>query len=199
MKWWLRAAIFCGAAPMIVGVGVFLAWLVIRADWLELVGLLTLVVGPVVVPVGVACLLIYVVARCKVSKDPRGRGWWLGQIGVLGLLLANFPVAVAVFNAAWSVETEYVVDIHNTSPVVAQSVTLTGGGVEVSFGNIPPGEWVRHGFHIRHDGQLTLTAILADQPVEAVIDEYVTNSLGAHKVVTIAPGGEVTVVDAGER
>ena len=199
MKWWLRAAIFCGAAPMTVGVGVFLVWLAVGASWLPVVGLVTLSVGPVVVAAGTACLLIYVVARCKVSQEPRGRGWWLGQVGVLGLLLANFPVAAAVLKAALPFETEYLVTIHNTSPIVAQSVTVTGGGVEIDFGDIPAGEWARQGFHIRHDGQLTLAAVLADQPVEAVIDEYVTNGLGANKLVTIGPGGKVSVVDHGER
>lgn len=199
MKWWYRAAIVCGAAPMVVGVGVFLVWLAVRADWLMLVGGVTLTAGPAVVAVGAVCLLIYVLARRKVPEGRRGRGWWLRPVGALGLLLANFPVGYAVFTAAWFVETRYVVEIHNTAPVAAQSVTLTGGGVEVPFGDIHPGERVQHGFHIRHDGELTLTAVLGDQPVETVIYTYVTNSLGANKVVTIGPGGEVSVDDAGER
>lgn len=197
MKWWYGASIVCGAAPMIVGVGVFLAWLAVRAEWLELVGLVTLGIGPAVVAVGAVCLLIYVLARRKLPPDRRGG--WLRPIAAGALLLANFPVAAAVFSAAWAIETRYVVEIRNAAPVAARSVVLTGSGVETSFGDIPPGGQAKRGFHIRHDGELTLTAVLGDQPIETVIDEYVTNNLGAHKVVTIGPGGEVRVVDAGDR
>ena len=42
---WHRVAVICGAGPLLLGTGIFLAWLVVRWDWLMMAGGVVLYVG----------------------------------------------------------------------------------------------------------------------------------------------------------
>ena len=50
----LRVAVICGAIPLILGVTIFLTWLVFRWNWLELAGFILLYVGFAAFVVGVS-------------------------------------------------------------------------------------------------------------------------------------------------
>ena len=93
-----RTALFCGSAPLLTGVLLFVSWLPTRATWLELAGLWTIVGGVVLCGIGVVCLLAFLVQVCRQSRDTR-RYWW-PRLWLAGLLLvANFPVCYAIIAA----------------------------------------------------------------------------------------------------
>ncbi len=114
---------------------------------------------------------------------------------MLALYLANFAVAGGAVFGAIMIETRYTVSITNHSDLPLESAQVAGGGVRLAFGDVPPGAAVKRSFWIEHDGILILTGIHGTEKVEATVDEYVTNNLGADKVVVLEANGTVSTRD----
>jgi hypothetical protein len=90
-----RNALLCGACPLVVGVTIFLLWLVTRWDWLILAGLCTIVGGVVAFLIGAFSLAIYFWFGWQTPELPR-RKLWRSTLGCAGLLLSNFVAAGAI-------------------------------------------------------------------------------------------------------
>ncbi len=90
-----RNALLCGACPLVVGVTIFLLWLVTGWDWLMLAGLCTIFVGVLAFLTGAFSLAIYFYFGWQTPGFPR-RKLWLSTLGCAGLLLSNFVVAGAI-------------------------------------------------------------------------------------------------------
>jgi hypothetical protein len=87
-----RLALFCGACPLVVGVSIFLLWLVTRWEWLPQAGILTILGGCVLFLIGSFALLR---AHWFAAHDPvvpKSKLWRATLLGA-GLLLSNFLVA----------------------------------------------------------------------------------------------------------
>lgn len=191
-----RVALICGASPLLVGVSVFLLWLVTRWDWLMAAGMLTLYGGVAIFLVGALALARFCWLAFR-SPDPRGRRPWLSALACAGLLLVNVPVAGGIVAAAIAIETRYTVVVHNTSPQPLESVRVFGGGCDESLGSIPPGGFARRSFWIQRDGELRFRALRGAVIHTKTIDGYVTNNMGGHTTVTVHPDGTVSVSNDG--
>ena len=189
---WLRVSVVCGATPLVVGTGIFLAWFITRWTWLAAAGLITIYAGLVLFTVGTVCLGVYVVRSLR-SASGRSRDVALRAVGAATILLANFPAAAGIFWAALLIETQYRVAVTNNSPAAVDSFRVTGGGVDIDFGTIEPHATVTRRFHIQHDGQLVFRMVHMGRPTRGCIDGYVTNNLGGDARVTIGPAGQVEV------
>ena len=179
----IRSALICGLLPLGTGVGIFLLWLVVRWDWLMLAGFGTICVGLLLVLVGAGFL---VAAR---SRSP----------AVLGVLLANFPVAGVIVFVAFDIETRFTVTVVNEGPAPLDAFVVSGGGVEHGFGSVAPGQTATLHRLIDHDGELVFHARRDGEEVEGEVEGYVTNGQGGHKRVVFDQAGDFEVLGVGRK
>ena len=194
MNRWLRCAVVCGAAPLAVGVAVFLVWLLTRWNWLMFAGILTIYGGLAVVAVGAASLVVFVWKSLRAGQLHR-KLVTQRALAVGGLLLLNFAVAAAMVASVIYIETRYIVTVVNHSSVEVRSFVVSGGGVTIDVGTLAPGSEARRVFFIEHDGVLKGEGMQDGRRVEGIIEGYVTNSMGGNKLVKITPDGTLDVTD----
>lgn len=187
-----RIALICGALPLLVGVSLFLLWLIARWDWLMIAGIFTLYGGVAIFFIGAIALARFCWLAFRSPELPRRR-LWLSTLGCAALLLSNFAVAGGITASVIAIETRYTVIVHNTSQQPLSGVRVFGGGCEADFGTIPPGGVVRRSFWIQHDGELEFRAVSGATTHSKTIDGYVTNNMGGHTTVTINPDGTISV------
>ncbi|MEP6671006.1 MAG: hypothetical protein ABJF10_17735 [Chthoniobacter sp.] len=188
-----RVALLCGAIPLVVGVSIFLLWLLTRWGWLMTAGIFTLYGGVAFFLVGVVALGRFCWLALRTPGLPR-RPLWLSTVGCAALLLSNFPVAGGIAATAIRIETRYTVTVHNTSPQPLSGVRVFGGGCEADFGAFAPGGVVRRSFWIEREGELKFQAGSGAATQATTIDGYVIPSVGGHVTVTIKPDGTISVV-----
>jgi len=194
MRTSLKCALVFGVAPLASGIAIFLAWVLSRADWLMMAGIITIYVGVCSVAVGAVCLAIYLWKSWRSRTVLRRRLLW-HAIAILALYAANFVGASAAVAGVFFLESRYTVSVVNESNIPLQAAKLEGGGVEVSLGDMPSGVTVKRSFFIEHDGELVLTGIHGTRRIEATVDGYVTNSLGGDKIVVLSGIGVVNTSD----
>ena len=192
MKRRLRAAVICGWAPLLVGIVIFLAWLITGASWLMFAGLMTIYAGMCAIGVGTILLATHVWLSWRQREIARRR-LIIQTIAVLALFAVNFLAAGGAVAGALAIDSRYTVSVTNQSAVPLQSVRAEGGGVAVDLGDVPPGETVTQSFWIVHDGQLALSGRYGSKEVHAIIDGYVTNGVGGDVTVSLDTNGDVSV------
>ncbi len=111
------------------------------------------------------------------------------------LLIANFPVAATYTILAMDIESRYYVAVENRREQPIESFLVTGGGVQVDFGLIPPNARVCRSFHIVHDGQLSFQTYIDGVETTGIVDGYVTGSLGGNKQIRIDSDNTIGVSD----
>jgi len=196
MKTCLKVAVVCGVVPLVAGIGIFVAWLITRATWLEGAGVLTMVAGVGLVAAGTVFLAIYVVAAWR-RRELSRRRIFVRAAGVLALYGANFVAADGAIMGAWLIQSRYTVTVVNRSNAPLQSGCIEGGGVVIHLEDVPPGETIRESFWIGTDGTLALSGRHGQADVEVIVDSYVTNGAGGDKTVTLDGDGELTVTGTG--
>jgi hypothetical protein len=189
-----RFALICGALPLLVGVLIFLMWLITGWDWLMMAGMFTLYGGVAVFFIGAIALVCFFWLAFRTPELPRRR-LWLSTLGCAALLLSNFAVAGGITVSVIAIETRYTVVVHNTSQLPLSGVRVFGGGCEADFGTIPPNGIIRRSFWIQHDGELEFSAVSGATTHSQTIDGYVTKSMGSHTTVTINPDDTISVVN----
>jgi hypothetical protein len=187
-----RISLWCGALPLASGISIFALWYLTRAEFLVRAGLALLGSGWMLLVVGVISLLLHL--RGEHSPDVVSRRRLLRQ-GLFsgGLLLANFPAAAGILIAAVWVATTYTVHVQNQSGNTVSHCRLTGGGVQIDFGTLPPGKSAIRRLQFSDDGALLLHAHLGDRALEGSVESDVTGGLGGDTTVTIGPGGSIEV------
>jgi hypothetical protein len=187
-----RVALICGVIPLLIGVPMFLLWLITRWDWLIMAGIFTLYGGVAIFLIDAIALARFCGLAFRTPELPRRR-LWLSTLGCAALLLSNFAVAGGITASVIAIETRYTVTVHNASQQPLSGVRVFGGGCEADFGTIPPGGIVRRSFWIQHDGELGFRAVSGATTHTKTIDGYVTNGMGGQTTVTINPDGTISV------
>jgi hypothetical protein len=190
-----KTAIACGALPLLTGSSIFAVWIVTRWDWLMGAGWFTLYAGLILVAVGAIALGRYRWLASLCSSKMTDRRFRLSTCACAGLLLSNFPVAAGIIVAAVAIETGYTVVVKNASQAPLDHVRVVGGGCEMDYGSILPGQAVRRTCWIQHDGELNFSASGGGTKYAVQIDGYVTNGMGGYKTVTIKPDSAISVSD----
>jgi hypothetical protein len=194
MSRFLFAAVLCGATPLVVGTGIFVAWLLLRWHSLKDAGITTIMAGTVAFAVGCLCLMIHVAeSRRNKRVSPRRMDW--KSMGTIALLVINFPIAAAYVAAAIHIETRYSVTVINESPGRIEAFRVVGCGVDVDFGTIESQSRVCRSFNIRHDDYLNFRAILEDSEISGTVDYYMTHVRGADKTIILKPDNSFVVLD----
>ena len=192
----LRFAFICGVTPLTIGIVILLTWLLTGWHWLMAAGIVTLYGGLLLVFIGAVSLVAFAWTSVR-GRSASCRQTIRQSLPVAGVLAVNFPVAVGIIAAVIHLETRYIVTIVNDSSVAVDSFVVSGGGVSVNVGSVPPGSKVRRSFFIKHDGTLTGKGKQDSRSIEGVIDGYVTNSSRGNKLVKIRPDGTLEVADKG--
>jgi uncharacterized membrane protein YdcZ (DUF606 family) len=187
-----RLSLACGIVPLVAGVGIFLAWVVTRQDWLMTAGMITLVAGFIAFCVGAVALGRFCWLAIRKEHIPRTKVWSKARWSA-GLLVVNFPVAAAIIVGVIAIETRYTVRIINDLSQPLHEVRVYGGGVDRRFGTMEPGTTRRQGFWIQQDGELTLEMKLGPTLVQTNIDGYVTQNLGGDVRVTVNADSSITI------
>jgi len=188
-----RLSLFCGIVPLVAGVGIFLAWVATRQDWLMTAGMVTLVAGFISFCTGAVALGRFCWLAIRKERIPRTQVWSKAGRSA-GLLVVNFPIAVAIVVGAIAIETRYTVRIINDLSQPLHQVRVYGGGVDRRIGTMDPGATRRRGFWIQQDGELTLEMKLGPTLVQTNIDGYVTPNMGEDLRVTVNPDSTISII-----
>jgi len=184
-----RIALSCGALPLAAGTLIFVLWLASPSHTL-------VALGAIVFGLGLAFFLVGSMALVRFSLLSESRavgllsshGWSTVLAGLL--LVSNFPAALtygAVMIPA------YVVEVHNESDQLLESVRIFGGGCDESLGSLQPGGSETELLRIERDGQLELSFQHGTESKRQVIDGYVTHGHGAIRIVSVRPGSDGTL------
>jgi hypothetical protein len=187
-----RVALFCGVFPLLVGISIFLLWVITSWEWLMTAGYFALCGGVPFFIVGVVALADFCWLANR-NPDSSSRRIWLSMLGCGGLLVSNFVAAGGILAAVLALESRYSVVINNASRQSLDDVYVFGGGCEISFGSIPPGRIVRRSFWIQGDGELQFHAIHGSTVIARTVDEYVTSNSGSKTAIHIKPDGSISV------
>ena len=193
----VRVPLVFGAAPLTIGISVFLLWLITGGRWLELVGIFVLYTGFASVVSGLVLLTFWVLRR--IHSDDWAREQLMGRtIFVAIVLVINFPVAGLILWTTYNLSTRYTVVVRNNGSASMESGAITGGGVSLDLGSIDPGASVTKRFRIGQDGILMFSGEQGGRKLQIVVDDYVTNDGGGQKKIDIFPDGTVQVRSNGK-
>ena len=168
----------CGLVPLVVGVSIFLAWLVTDADELILAGLITLVVGIVLFWVGMAALFSSERSLFKLTRRPQAV-----------VLLLNYVVAAGIVAAVGYLGSRYTIVVDNRSAEPLVEVRLSGCH-EADLGSVPPGGTAKESFRVKREGALEFQATVGNTTLAETADGYVV--AGSESRVTVHPDHSVT-------
>jgi hypothetical protein len=191
-----RIALICGTLPLIVGVSVYLFWLMTRWYGWVVMGVFTLLFGVILFLVGTVALARFVWLAFRTSGLSRRR-LWFSTLACLGLLVANFPAAYGIMLSVFLIEASYTITVHNASDQPLDGVRVFGGGCDAWFGTVPPGGRVQRSFLIRDDGQLEFQAVRRAIRYTETIDKYVTQMMSGNTTVTFESEGKISVSGTG--
>ena len=194
MKRLYQISLICGAAPLAIGVIIFLAWYFTRLNKLLLLGIFTIYGGLATVIIGIICLTVYLVLQFRInhsfSRNIVKQGLFSGSI-----LFANFPVTAIIVILVIKIATTFTVVIANKSGSIIDNFVLTGPGVNIDMGPIAPNENAKHSFNVAHDGVLKFKAGQKNNETEGIVEDYVTSGIGGKKLVIIDSEKKFTVKD----
>jgi hypothetical protein len=170
----LRAPLWLGAVPLLIGIGIFIAWVVTGWQGWMLVGVGMLLAGLVSVVSGLVLLARRFILTTR-------------YVLVAVVLVINFPVAAGIVWTTFCIMTEYRIVVRNLAPAPIQNaaITVTSTSTSIPIGRIEPGASVTQWLAAEGDGDLALTGQLMGRPLQSEGDSYVTNSGGGLKRIEV--------------
>lgn len=189
----LKITIWCGIVPLCFGIGIFLLWLLTRMDFLMSAGAVTACVGFWIVCVGAVSLAVFIFQSVK-----SGVPWKVvnRKAGLpAGLLVSNFIAFAMIFTAVIYIETAYIITVKNDSSLPIESLEVYGGGVQIDFGKIDPGDTRKKRFFIKHDGDLRYKALFDGKQRHDIIEGYVSGGFGDSNIILFEDSGKIAILD----
>ncbi len=186
----LKCSIALGASPLIIGTLIYFTWRLTRWDWLEMMGLMTILIGIIAFLGGAICLILHLKRESRTARTSP-----LNALLVGGLLIANFPVAAFYASSAIDISTRYTVRVYNDSNHPIESFMILGPGVQTEIGPIPSGQKVVRHYYPTTDGYLRFTARQQKQNFDGELEGYVTGSSEGDKTVRIREKGSFEIKD----
>jgi hypothetical protein len=186
MNRFYKIALLCGFVPLLVGISIFLLWLVVRWRWLAVAGFFTICGGFLLFLAGVIALACFCWAEFRKPNANRRR-LAFAVLGCAGLLLSNFPVAGGIVATVFAIHTRYTVVIKNASELPLENVQIRGGGCDCDLGSIPPEGDANRSFWIQHQDILRFHAICGTTTYSQIIDDFVCLNGGGFATVVVNP------------
>lgn len=183
MKALYGISLFCGLAPLMAGITIYVLWLLTGREVFVLAGIYTIYVGLALVTLGFVCLVVYLYKLTR--RGVRGKPVIKRAVIGTSVLLVNLPVCLLIVVLAFTDLTEFTVLVKNESHVTISQFKLSGPGVDEQWENIGPGELFESPIRFTHDGTLTYSAWIDSFQYRGVVAGYVTNGLGGWAEVIV--------------
>ena len=188
---WLRIAQVCGLLPLIVGAGIFVAWVTQHRDLILYAGLLA-VPGFILIILGGFVALVAFIRQARRKSAP----YLQRAILTIVLLLANFPAGAGLAYLAMQIKTTYSVYLVNNSDQTFQSITLTDPeGNTFQIAPPPPHGQNKHSLHFNGEGQVKYTLQIDGVPKSGTMFGYITNNMGGQAHLTVEADGSITILE----
>ena len=134
----LRSAVFCGAAPLALGMGVFIRWLQTRESKYTILGILVVFGGLLCFFVGATLLTRAYLSRRRhyviSSRTPTPSEWLIAL-----LLLSNFPACGTLLVSVDRLKNEASVTIQNVGVTSVDRLSVSSDFGTYEVGPIRPG------------------------------------------------------------
>ena len=193
---WLRAAWFCGLAPLATGIAIFVAWLFLCVPWLEMAGVLIIYVGILLIAIGAACLAVYLWLSRRSRSQPL-RQLAVQAAKIVAVFVANFVVAGIMILIVLMLGDRYVLNMVNDSSDELAEVQITHSfGKTSHLDNIPPGRSSRRAFWIR-EGPVMLKYRRIAEAMTIDIDNV--SGGGGRSTVIVRSAGRPEIRREGDR
>ncbi len=189
MNLWYKLSLVCGLMPLSTGILIFLCWLVTRAHWLKMVGLVTLYIGLGLFVIGVIFLVIYFIQ----SRKNEILGYWKKSSVSLLILLSNFPVYAVIMGTVIYVAGISTVIIENQSTTSIKKVILSVQGNIFNLGSVLPNEQIKKNIHFQSEGAVHYSFTREKDKYEGVMFGYVTGGMGNTAIMVITESGKVRI------
>ncbi len=186
----LKCSIALGTSPLIIGTFIYSTWRLTRWQWLEMMGLMTILIGLIAFLSGAVCLTLHLKRESRT-----GRTSPLNALLVGGLLIANFPAAIFYTSSAIDISTRYTIRVYNDSDHQIESFMILGPGIETEIGPIPSGKKVVRHYYPTTDGYLRFTVRQHGLSFEGELEGYVTGGSEGDKTVRIREKGSFEIKD----
>lgn len=189
MTRWYRLSLICGFTPLILGIVTFISWVVTGADWLQLAGILNIILGLALFACGVLFLGVYYLkARNQGNKE------YLKKTALsLAVLVANFPAAAAaLYSASYIIGTSTVVVVNNTAHDITDLV-LSEREIIYKYPDIRAKQEIEQKFHFMYEGEVNYRFILDGVVLEGIMFGYVSAGRGVDAVMVVSEDGGVKI------
>ncbi len=186
----LKCSIALGASPLIIGTLIYSTWRLSRWQWLEMMGLMTILIGLVAFLGGAVCLILHLKHYSKATQNSP-----INSLLVGALLIANFPAAIFYISSAIDISTRYTVRVYNDSDHPIESFMILGPGIETEIGPISSGQKAIQHNHPTTDGSLRFSARQHGLNFDGELEGYVTGGLGGDKTVRIKENGSFEITN----
>ncbi len=190
----LRSAISLGASPLIIGSLVYFLWRLTRWSFLEMMGLMTLLIGFIAFLGGAVCLIAYLKHETRNRTTPQ-RSLIVRALIVGGLLIANFPMAAFYTSSAIDISTRYTVRVYNESNLPIESFIISGPGIEHEFGPIPVRKNALYHFYPNASGTLEFAGRQEKINFHGELEGYVHKGAEGDKTVKVSGKGLYEITD----
>lgn len=213
----------CGRWPLLVGVGIFITWLIagvarglFDSVWADavggammLLGLGVLCIGPLFFVIGTVALGVHV-WRGGDSTRTDGRRIRRATLASGTVLVANFVVAGLILWLVVAIDSRfegpedhgsdegepspaYTVLIHNTSGNDLTQASIVGSGQAIDLGTLEAGAWDIHYVFIEEAGTIHFTAEGPEAAYAVNVDQLGARARSDWTTLTLLPGGEFTL------
>jgi hypothetical protein len=178
----LRAAFFCGGAPLVLGTTVFVTWLATGWGWWERAWLWTILAGLGFFVAGV----IGVVRHFRQAPNSS----WKHPVLAMALLLLNFPIGALYVWMVIDIAQRYTLTVQNHSRETIDSLVVTGGGIQpVELGPIPTGTERQKRLHFTQDGKVEFRARQGAQEHRGMLEGSAGPGSGGQRTVRVSADG----------
>jgi hypothetical protein len=188
MNKWYRIGLVSALLPLVMGTGIFVAWVFTRQDWLMSAGIYTIAGGLILFVVGVVA--IFFIARLAKKQ---GLPCKKKLIILTCLLVMNFPVAMGMTFSALDILAEYKVVIVNNSTESVQIVFSDPMGNNHAVPDVSPHSKTQMIFHFEGEGAVMYQMTSKTLDRSGTLFGYITNGVGGKAVLEIQEDGLIKV------
>ncbi len=187
-------ALILGAVPLVAGFAVFAAWVVSRWEGWIAAGLAIVGLGTLAVLAGLVAL-VFAFDRFRGEARLSSAGVAGRMACGAGLLLVNFPAAIAVMLAVIRLEERCVVVLTNDTDEVARGGTLSWPGDAAHVAEWSPGERRRFAFWCAGEGPIELHLTdFGGAPLDVEVESSTGSGLGGRWDVRLVEDGLAEVI-----
>ncbi len=171
--------------PMVIGIFILWVWYVTRITWVPFTGIALLYIA---VPLNLVSLIVLVSRYISktLKKIFRDRSLKKQYLGVIFLLVLNYPIAGFCFYAGLWIANEVEIKIVNQSPAILEEIKIFGPRNEkYAFPDVATGETVIETFHPGGEGSVEIEFTAHQKKFRHMALGYITGGMGGSSTIVV--------------